>query len=48
MEDEKTLNWRELCAQAAVEQDPTKLLSLVTEINRQLSASEAETRKAIE
>jgi len=28
--------WRELCAQAAVEQDPKKLLALVTEITRLL------------
>jgi len=26
--------WRELCAQAAVEQDPKKLLELVAEISR--------------
>jgi hypothetical protein len=28
--------WMELCRQAAVEQDPQKLLELVTEINRLL------------
>jgi hypothetical protein len=28
--------WKELCAQAAVEQDPQKLLELVREINRLL------------
>jgi len=28
--------WVELCAQAAVEQDPKKLLELVSEINRLL------------
>jgi hypothetical protein len=28
--------WRQLCAQAAVEQDPKKLLELVKEINRLL------------
>lgn len=28
--------WRELCAQAAVEQDPKRLLELVTEITRLL------------
>ena len=28
--------WMELCEQAAVEQDPAKLLKLVTEINRLL------------
>ena len=26
--------WKELCAQAAVEQDPKRLLELVEEINR--------------
>jgi hypothetical protein len=44
MDDEKKSHWRDLCTQAAVEQDPTRLLSLVTEINRQLDA-EAESRK---
>ena len=29
-------NWVELCARAAVEQDPKKLLELVSEINRLL------------
>lgn len=29
--------WEDLCRQAAVEQDPKKLLQLVTEINRQLA-----------
>ena len=28
--------WRELCAEAAVEQDPQKLMELVKEINRLL------------
>ncbi len=28
--------WKELCAKAAVEQDPQRLLELVTEINRLL------------
>jgi hypothetical protein len=28
--------WMELCEQAAVEQDPKKLMELVTEINRLL------------
>jgi hypothetical protein len=28
--------WLELCEQAAVEQDPKKLIALVTEINRLL------------
>lgn len=29
--------WEELCRQAAIEQDPRKLLQLVTEINRLLA-----------
>jgi hypothetical protein len=37
---EKTERWMELCAQAAVEQDPEKLLALVKEINRLLEAKE--------
>jgi hypothetical protein len=28
--------WEELCEQAAVEQDPVKLLKLITEINKLL------------
>ena len=32
-----TEHWTELCRQAAVEQDPRKLLQLVTEINRLLA-----------
>ena len=30
--------WKELCEQAAIEQDPEKLLLLVQEINRLLDA----------
>jgi hypothetical protein len=30
-------HWTELCRQAAVEQDPKKMLQLVTEINRLLA-----------
>jgi hypothetical protein len=30
---EKTERWKELCAQAAVEQDPERLLELTREIN---------------
>ena len=33
-------NWQELCALAAKEQDPTKMLKLVQEINRQLDEKE--------
>jgi len=32
--------WLELCQQAAVEQDPKKLMALVTEINRLLQEKE--------
>jgi hypothetical protein len=32
-------HWRELCEQAAFEQDPDKLLELVREINRQSQPS---------
>ncbi len=34
--DKTEERWRELCAQAAVEYDPDKLLALVTEITRLL------------
>ena len=37
---ENTERWMELCKQAAVEQDPTKLLKLVQEINNLLEAKE--------
>ena len=37
---EKTERWFQLCAQAAVEQDPKKLLELVQEINDLLEAKE--------
>jgi len=33
--------WRKLCEQAAVEQDPDKLLELTREINRLLYEKEA-------
>ena len=34
--------WRELCAQAALEQDPQKLMKLVREISRLLSLRDRE------
>jgi hypothetical protein len=37
---EKTERWMELCKQAAVEQDPQKLMALVKEINELLEAKE--------
>lgn len=40
MHGQKAEDWRELCAQAAVEQDPIKLMQLVSEINRMLLEKE--------
>jgi hypothetical protein len=37
---DKTERWMELCRQAAIEQDPDKLLALVKEINDLLEAKE--------
>ena len=37
---EKKERWLELCAQAAEEQDPAKLIALVAEINELLEAKE--------
>ncbi len=37
---EKTERWMELCKQAAVEQDPQKLMAFVKEINDLLEAKE--------
>lgn len=42
---QKNERWRELCAQAAVEQDPKKLMELVAEISR-LFDEERKTRKS--
>lgn len=38
---DKTERWFQLCQQAAVEQDPIKLLQLIKEINDILEAKEA-------
>ena len=38
-------HWLELCEQAAVEQDPKKLMELVEEINRLLAEKEQRLRK---
>jgi hypothetical protein len=38
--------WFELCAQAAVEKDPDKLLVLVQEINRLLEEKESRLKSA--
>ena len=37
---EKTELWKQLCAQAAVEQDPKKLHELIRQINELLGAKE--------
>ena len=37
--------WKELCAQAAVEQDPKRLLELVHEINRILDEQDMKKKK---
>ena len=37
--------WLELCQQAAVEQDPKKLMELVAEINRLLQEKEQRLQK---
>jgi hypothetical protein len=37
---EKTELWKQLCAQAAVEQDPKKLHELIRQINELLDAKE--------
>jgi hypothetical protein len=44
---DKPERWRELCAQAAVEQDPEKLMELVKEITRLLEEEQkrAKSRK---
>ena len=40
MQGENAERWRKLCEQAALEQDPQKLLKLIGEINRLLSEKE--------
>jgi hypothetical protein len=40
MQGEPGQHWRELCEQAATEQDPNRLMELVNEINRMLSEKE--------
>jgi len=40
MQGEKKERWMELCAQAAVEQDPAKLMELVREINNLMEEKE--------
>jgi hypothetical protein len=46
---QKNQRWRELCALAAVEQDPKKLMELVAEISRLFDEEHNKTRiRAIE
>jgi hypothetical protein len=45
MQGEEKERWRELCEQAATEQDPDKLLTLVEEITRLLKEREDRLRK---
>ena len=40
MQGEKKERWKELAEQAAVEQDPVKMLALITEINKLLMEKE--------
>jgi hypothetical protein len=40
MQGENAERWRKLCEQAAIEQDPLKLMQLVMEINRLLLEKE--------
>jgi hypothetical protein len=46
MQGEKKERWQELCAQAAKEQDPEKLLALTLEINRLLEEKEDRVKAA--
>jgi hypothetical protein len=41
---ENNERWKELCAQAAVEQDPARLIELVQEINRMLEEKDLRQR----
>ena len=40
MQGENAEHWRMLCEQAAIEQDPSRLLELIREINRLLEEKE--------
>ncbi len=44
MDEPVTERWKQLCEQAASEQDPEKLLALVTEINRLLEEKDRPTK----
>jgi hypothetical protein len=45
MKDETKERWQELCEQAANEQDPAKMLTLVAEINRLLEEKQRRLEK---
>jgi hypothetical protein len=45
MQEDKKERWQELCALAANEQNPEKLLELVTEINKLLEEKEERLRQ---
>lgn len=45
MRGETGERWRKLCEQAAIEQDPEKLLELTREINRLLDEKEARLKR---
>lgn len=42
---EQRERWMQLCEQVATEQDPEKLMALITEINRLLEAKERRLRQ---
>ena len=44
MQGEKAEQWRVLCEQAAIEQDPEKLMQLIEQINRMLEEKEERLR----
>jgi hypothetical protein len=45
VQGEKAEQWRALCEQAAVEQDPQKLMQLTEQINRLLEEKEQQLRQ---
>jgi hypothetical protein len=48
MKGETGEHWKQLCAQAATEQDPAKLLELVKEINRLLLEKQERLKSTVE
>jgi hypothetical protein len=45
MQDAPGEHWKALCEKASIEQDPQKLLALITEINRLLEENRANGKK---